>query len=475
MHVAEFRMGDTSNIKPHKAPENLVVKIQKRVDLELPADKYRYVEEKLKEGYRQNRNIKIAVDTCVHCAACIDACPTYIATSDVKNSPVGRAELLRDVIKRRRKVDDAMLELLYTYYWQCLTCRRCGYVCPFGIDQADITRYVRGVLFEAGLVSRWASTTIEGFLDTGNLMKITPAAAVNILTYFADEIANEKGVEPVFYIYRHDQKKMLKYQRKKLVREVPPGDPEWPEAILWPSSADLFLNTETLEGYLLFLHVYGIRFAVNTYNVEVANFGLWTHEKIMWAFAKRYIEAAEMLGVKMAIFGECGHGWRAFKNTVAPELEKRGIKVYHIHHLVVKAIKEGKIKLDPSANGDRVYTYQDPCQYSRGGDLYEEPRFIMNHVVKKWVECSENRQLNWCCGGQAGMLADEMTPLRLQYARLWYECALKAGAEHVVRPCSMCKGTLNGVVPQLNKMYGKNLTFGGLMDLVYRALVVKPS
>jgi hypothetical protein len=30
----------------------------------------------------------------------------------------------------------------------------------------------------------------------GNFMKITPAAAVNILTYFADEIA--KGVEPVF-------------------------------------------------------------------------------------------------------------------------------------------------------------------------------------------------------------------------------------------------------------------------------------
>jgi hypothetical protein len=90
----------------------------------------------------------------------------------------------------------------------------------------------------------------------GNFMKITPAAAVNILTYFADEIA--KGVEPVFYIYRHDQKKMLKYQGKKLVREVPPGGLEWLEAILWPSSAGLFLNTETLKGYLLFPHVYGI-------------------------------------------------------------------------------------------------------------------------------------------------------------------------------------------------------------------------
>ncbi|MFZ8809232.1 MAG: hypothetical protein ACO2PN_14160 [Pyrobaculum sp.] len=72
----------------------------------------------------------------------------------MKNSSVGRAELLRDVIKRRRKVDDATLELLYTYYWRCLTCRSCGHVCPFGIDQADITRYARGVPFEAGLVSR---------------------------------------------------------------------------------------------------------------------------------------------------------------------------------------------------------------------------------------------------------------------------------------------------------------------------------
>ena len=46
---------------------------------------------------------------------------------------------------------------------------------------------------------------------------------------------------------------------KKLVGEVPPGDSKWLEAILWPSSADLFLNTETLKGYLLFLHVYEIR------------------------------------------------------------------------------------------------------------------------------------------------------------------------------------------------------------------------
>ncbi|AAL63412.1 conserved iron-sulfur protein [Pyrobaculum aerophilum str. IM2] len=469
MHKLEFRLGDTSNLKPLKAPEGLVVKLQKKAGIESPADKYSYVEKRLREEYGRNRNIKIAVDTCVHCGACIDACPTYLTTKDLRNSPVGRAELLRDIIKRRKKVNDDVLELLYTYYWQCLTCRRCGYVCPFGIDQADITRVVRGVLFEAGLVSRYAAMTIDKHIDTGNNMGITPAATINILTYFANEIKSEKGVDIEYYVYRHDQKKMLKFKGAELVGEVERS--QWPEAIMYVSSADLFLNTETLKGCLAFLHAIKLPFVINTRSVEVANFGLWTHEKLMKLIAQHYIDAAKELGAKMAIFGECGHGWRAFKNVVAPVLEREGIKTYHIHHLVVRAIREGRIKLNPEANGDILYMYQDPCQYSRGGDLIDEPRFIMNHVVKKWVECPQNRQLNWCCGGQAGMLADELKPLRLQYAKLWYECAINAGAQHVVRPCSMCKGTLNGVIEELNKMYGKSLTFGGVMDLVYKALV----
>jgi len=52
MQIAEFKMGDTSNIKPLKALGSVVVKIQKRVGLELPADKYSYVQKKLKEGYK---------------------------------------------------------------------------------------------------------------------------------------------------------------------------------------------------------------------------------------------------------------------------------------------------------------------------------------------------------------------------------------------------------------------------------------
>jgi hypothetical protein len=73
---------------------------------------------------------------------------------------VGRAELLRDVIRRRRKST-----------MPCWNCSITGNICLVGgvgtcvLLALTKRRYVMGVLFEAGLVSRWASTTIDGSLN----------------------------------------------------------------------------------------------------------------------------------------------------------------------------------------------------------------------------------------------------------------------------------------------------------------------
>ncbi|WP_258870246.1 hypothetical protein [Pyrobaculum aerophilum] len=95
------------------------------------------------------------------------------------------------------------------------------------------------------------------------------------------------------YVYRHDQKKMLNFKGAELVGEVERS--QWPEAVTYVSSADLFLNTETLKGRLAFLHAIKLPFVINTRSVEVANFGLWTHEKLMKLIARHYIDAAKEL------------------------------------------------------------------------------------------------------------------------------------------------------------------------------------
>ncbi|MFN7106006.1 MAG: (Fe-S)-binding protein [Pyrobaculum sp.] len=485
MEHVEFKLGDTSNIKAFKAKEDLVKTLHSRVGLELVKDPLLHVKKKLKEEVGRNRNLKMAVDVCVHCGVCLDNCPTYVRTKDVYNSPVGRAELIRSVLKAEsisgkifgplvgaKTLDETQLEKIYTYYYQCLECRKCAYACPFGIDQADVTRAIRDVMYEAGIVSRYVATVIDAVERTGTNLGMKPLAVIKSITFAAGEIKEEKKVEVDYYIYRDDQGKMLKYKADRQVGEATKESGDWPEALLIPPSADFFTNMETLKGYMLFLHLMGVKYAYSTEIAELANFGLFSSERHMKYIGQKAVNAALRLGVRYVIAGECGHGWRAFKNYTGPELERRGIKTMHVFHLVIDAIKSEKIKLNPEANGDIVYTYQDSCNYARAGDLTEEPRFIIRHVVKKFVESPNNREKTWCCGGGGGLLTEELLPLRIQYAKNWYEDAVKVNANHVVRACAICKAQLSHTIPHLNKENGKDITYSGLMDLVYKAIVV---
>ncbi|WP_243665923.1 (Fe-S)-binding protein [Vulcanisaeta sp. JCM 16159] len=193
------------------------------------------------------------------------------------------------------------------------------------------------------MASRFTALTVDAHWKSGNNMNLTPGAVKSIIDFVVKEIKQEKGVE----------------------LKVKIDEPAY--ALLLPSSADYFMNMETLKGYLLFLHAAGIDYTLSTKAVEVANFGLFLHPKHLQGLAEKYVSVARELGVKLVIAGECGHAWRAHKNYTLPRLKEYGIELVHIHHLVAKAIRNGKIKLNPEANGDIIYMYQDPCQYAREG------------------------------------------------------------------------------------------------------------
>ena len=120
------------------------------------------------------RNLKVQLDSCVHCGNCADACQFFLGTGDPRNMPVARQDLLRSVYKKyfttsgkllpgltnAELFDDNLLNLWYTYFYQCSECRRCAYFCPYGIDTAEITMAAREIMAHIGVGTKYVTEVI---------------------------------------------------------------------------------------------------------------------------------------------------------------------------------------------------------------------------------------------------------------------------------------------------------------------------
>jgi glycolate oxidase iron-sulfur subunit len=71
-----------------------------------------------------------ALDPCVHCGFCLQACPTFLATGDEADSPRGRIELMQALEAGELAPDDRALVM---HLERCLGCRGCEPVCPAGV------------------------------------------------------------------------------------------------------------------------------------------------------------------------------------------------------------------------------------------------------------------------------------------------------------------------------------------------------
>jgi glycolate oxidase iron-sulfur subunit len=101
-----------------------------------------------------------ALDPCVHCGFCLQACPTYLATGDEADSPRGRIVLMRALERGEISPHDAGL---LQHLDACLGCRGCEPVCPSGVGYGRGLEAARRILAETRGLSLKARAILTVF------------------------------------------------------------------------------------------------------------------------------------------------------------------------------------------------------------------------------------------------------------------------------------------------------------------------
>ena len=426
------------------------------------------------------RSFKVYLDACVHCGACTDKCHYFLGTSDPKNMPVARQDLVRTVYRRYFTfsgkyfpklvgAEDLTKDVLndwYSYFNQCSECRRCSVFCPYGIDTAEITMAAKEIMDTIGMGQKYSNEIIGKVHKIGNNLGLPGPALADTLSGLEEDILDDTGVA---------------------VRL--PMNVKGAEVLLVTPSADFFSepHVESLIGYAKVFHQAGISWTLSSRASEAGNFGLFVgNYDQMQKIALRIREAALELGVKRIVVGECGHAWRvaySFWNTLIGPfdfLDPKYPSPQHICEVTYDLIKRGALVLDKEANDHRIVTFHDSCNVARGsrmGDMpggqFIIPREIIKSVVHRFHDMSPEsiHENTFCCGGGGGLLTDDLMELRVKGALPRMEALQNVVDQHGVNfmatICAICKAQFSKVMPYYKHDMGM---IGGVHQLVSTAI-----
>lgn len=415
---------------------------------------------KMEELLGKYRSLQVFMDACVKCGSCTDKCHYFLGTSDPKNMPVARQDLMRSVYRRyftfagkyfpklvgAVDLTEEVIQDWYSYYHQCSECRRCSVYCPYGIDTAEITMAGREILASIGVGQKYSNEIIGKVFKIGNNLGLPEPALADTLEGLEEEIEEDIEVPVKF-----------------------PLDQKGADVLLVTPSADFFAepHVDGLIGYAKVFHQAGISWTLSSHASEAANFGLFigSYEN-MQRVAMRIREAALELGVKRIIVGECGHAWRvaySFWNTLVGPfdfLDPRYPAPQHICEFTYDLLQKGALKLDKEANDDKVVTFHDSCNVSRAsrmGDMpggqFVIPRELIKASCNNFVDMAPEtiHEGTFCCGGGGGLLTDDLVELRVKGAmprmNALHDVVTDQGVTHMAAICAICKSQFTKVLP----------------------------
>ena len=397
-----------------------------------------------------DRQMAVDLESCVKCGYCAEACHFHVQTNDPKYVPTRKLDLLRRVYGRevsplrfvRRLFErditaEELKEWQELVYDSCTECGRCSMACPMGINIARGVNIMREALAAAGLVP-------------DELLAVEQ---------------EQEGRGSVFGVgARELQAAVAKLRESGL--EVPLDKPK-AEVLVLTTVIDILLFQDALVATVKIMNRLGLDWTIRSGGFEAANFGLLSGvEDLQRKATRNIINEAISIGAKAVIVPECGHSYPALRwDGAAMAGKPLPFEVLAISEFIGREIAAGRLKVKNA--GARKLTYHDACKLGRHGGVLEEPRGALRALGVDFRETDPKAEMNWCCGGGAGVfLINRAADLRQKAFELKKEQIDATGAESVVMSCGSCRlNFMNGQantnwpvkIESLIELVGENL------------------
>ncbi len=384
--------------------------------------------------------------SCADCGRCSDNCPANAAGRPLSPrfiSIKGRDYSFANTpILGKDVVADADFNLVGEIFgkdeiWSCTTCGACEEECPLGIEYIDKIVDLRRGMVDEGNVPQQLQKPLGAVERRGNPWGKMEKKRAD----WAKPIA---GALPI--------------------KRIDEG--ETAEALYFVDSISSYDDRmqAIARATALVLARCGIDFGIlgneeKDCGHEVRRFG---EESLFQALKAHNTELIVESGARRIITAD-PHAYNALRNDYdnLPPVE-------HVSRVILRGIREGRLRLKPLENGERIHVYHDPCYLGRHNGLYEDPRAVLDSIPRlKRVEMLRSRDRSFCCGGGGLMLFYEPEEEQ-RMGVLRVRMAVEAGADTIVTACPFCMVNLEDAI-KVEGLEGK-VEAVDLIELVARQL-----
>ena len=368
--------------------------------------------------------IQTWLNICSKCGLCAESCFVYLGhDKDPKMSPAYKVKrTLGEMYRQKGNVTREFLEGCFDTLWlHCTLCKRCSLYCPFGIDIATMMSLARRVCNSQGVLPEKLAFFTDNCKKSGNHMALPIEDFQETCEWMADEASEEiKGVTIPF------DKPNAKY-----MYTINPREP-----VFYPQDIAMAAKIFTIVGE---------SWTMPSYGWDCTNLPMFAGDyAVAGQVVKGMYDKAIELGAEKILITECGHAYRSVKYE-GPYFAgypdgKPPVEIVHYVQWLYELLRDGKIRIDPAKKIKEPVTYQDPCNVSRNGGLWDEPRKIISYLCEDFRDMSPNKDYNHCCGGGGGIMpmGPDYRPGRMITGKVKADQIKATGAKIVISPCHNC-------------------------------------